>query len=314
MAGKKGGALRYFEGWEGGLVAVGIALTAAMLAVPLEVAPDDVPLPLVDGKLLAATLDRDRALAAAIVPALEREVTHSSASTELYDLRAFGEAFRAYGRAEVSDDVYEVVRARHRLVEAVAKARGVGDDKMLGLRAYQAGLFSAELRRWEDTKKESNELGDLGGGFLRLAVQSGWIESGRIVMDDVLRGIFFKRRWNEVTGLRAPSYDLSLEEQRTFYAFLLTHPYVETGRAADPSDACRAADQWRLRKIEELARVDPVYPYALARGILFYRLGRYPASAQALRDYLGSATDGRYYLRARNYLVAANARAAEEAP
>ncbi len=212
----------------------------------------------------------------------------------------------------MGDDVYEVVRARRGLVDAVTRARGLGDDKLLGMRAYQLELFVTELQRWEDSGKESTELSELGGGFLRMATQSGWIEKGTIRMSRVLRGIFFKRRWNEVTGISSPLYDPSLDEQRAFYAFLLTHPYVESNRAANPSDMCRATEQWRLRKIEELASIDPAYPYALARGVLFYRLGRYPAAAQALRDYLGSATDGRYFLRARNYLAAADARATRE--
>jgi hypothetical protein len=33
---------------------------------------------------------------------------------------------------------------------------------------------------------------------------------------------------------------------------------------------------------------------------------------QAFRDYLGASEDGRYALRARNYLVAATARAVQE--
>jgi hypothetical protein len=71
MAGKKGGLKRHFEGWEAGLVAVVIALTGVFLAVPSRVAPEDVPSPLVDGKLLSAAFARERALAASIAPALE---------------------------------------------------------------------------------------------------------------------------------------------------------------------------------------------------------------------------------------------------
>jgi hypothetical protein len=93
---------------------------------------------------------------------------------------------------------------------------------------------------------------------------------------------------------------------------LLDHPYVEGKGSMNERDACRAADQWRLRKIEEIARIDPSYPYALARGVLFYRLGRYPAAVQAFRDYLSESRDRRQTLRARNYLVAAEARATEE--
>jgi hypothetical protein len=132
------------------------------------------------------------------------------------------------------------------------------------------------------------------------------------VMDEVLRGLFFKRRWNEVTGLTEPPFPLELDEQRAFYAFLLEHPYVEGRERMAAGDFCRAADVWRLRKVEDLGRIDPAYPYALARGVLFYRLGRYPSAAQAFRDHLSSSTDGRYALRARNYLVAAIARASEE--
>jgi hypothetical protein len=115
-----------------------------------------------------------------------------------------------------------------------------------------------------------------------------------------------------VTGLSEPPFALSLDEHRAFYAFLLEHPFIDGKENMKPAEACRAADQWRLRKVEELSRLDPEYPYALARGVLFYRLGRYPSAAQAFRDYLSSPIDGRYALRARNYLVAANARANEE--
>ncbi len=115
-----------------------------------------------------------------------------------------------------------------------------------------------------------------------------------------------------MTGLVDPPFDLLLDEQRAFYAFLFEHPFVDERRHLSAADACRAADQWRLRKIEELARIDPSYPYSLARGVLFYRLERYPAAAQSFRDYLSTSTDGRYALRAKNYLAAAVAKAREE--
>jgi hypothetical protein len=312
MVGKKGGLARHFEGWEAGLVAVVIALAGVLLAVPLRVEPRDLPVPLVDGKVLSTTRERERALARAVVPALEKEIADPVRGTELYDLRAFGEAFRAYGRAEASDDVYPTVRARQQLLETVSKARALGDDKLLGVRAYQMQLFSSELDRWENVGQPTDELAGLGGRFLEIAARNGWLDRRTVAMDPLLRGIFFKRRWNEVTGLTQPPYALVLDEQRAFYAFLLDHPYVESKGSMNERDACRAADQWRLRKIEELSRIDPSYPYALARGVLFYRLGRYPAAVQALRDYLSEGTDRRQVLRARNYLVAAEARATEE--
>jgi hypothetical protein len=312
MVGKKGGVGRHLEGWEAGLVAVVVALAGVLLVVPLRVAPRDLPPPLVDGKVLSAAIDRDHALAASIVPLLESELSHPAEGTALYDLRAFGEAFRAYGRAEISDDVYAVVRVRQKLLESLILARSLGDEKLLGLRAYQKRLFLAELERWETSTRPSSELAELGGKFASLAVREGWYQGGALAMPASLRGIFFKRRWNELTGLSEPPFALSLDEQRAFYAFLLDHPFVEGKENLSAADACRLADQWRLRKIEELSRLDPTYPYALARGVLFYRLGRYPSAAQAFRDYLSSPSGGRYALRARNYLAASAARANEE--
>jgi hypothetical protein len=312
MMRKKGGPLRHFEGWEVGIVAVVIALIGTLLAVPLPVSPRDVPVPLADGKILSATLDRERTLAATIARAFEEERGRTSGTTELYDLRAFGQEFRAYGAAEASGDTYAVVRARQKLLESTSRARGSGDDKLVAVRAYQQQLFLSELRKWENSGVSSEELIGLGGGFLDLVRQSGWLIGRTIVMDDLVRGIFFKRRWNQVTGISGPTYAISLDEHRAFYAFLLLHPYVEGRAGLAAKEACRAADQWRLRKIEEIARLDPTYPYVLARGVLFYRLGRYPEAAQAFRDYLAAAEDGRYALRARNYLATAVARSAEE--
>lgn len=313
MVGKKGGVKRHFEGWEAGLVAVVIALLGVLLAVPSRVAPEDVPAPLVDGKLLSAAFDRERQLAAFIASALKNEIVDPTHGTELYDLRAFGEAFRAYGRAEAStDEVYEILRVRRTLLESVTRARSLGDDKLLALRAYQKQLFLGELERWEKSGQTSEELIGLAGKFLVIAARDGWLDGRTVSMAPSLRGIFFKRRWNEVTGLVESPFALSFDEQRAFYAFLLEHPFVEGRDNLSAAEVCRAADLWRLRKVEELGRIDPSYPYALARGVLFYRLGRYPAAAQAFRDHLTSSTDGRYALRARNYLVASLARASEE--
>jgi hypothetical protein len=308
MMRKKGGPLRHFEGWEVGVVAVVIALAGTLLAVPLRVEPEDVPAPIVDGKVLSATLAREKSLAATMA----NDFARAQGTSELYDLRAFGEEFRAYGAAETSGDTYAVVRARQRLVEAVARARGAGEEKLLALRAYQKERFLDELRRWENGGADSGELVGLGGGFLDLARQSGWLSGRTIVMEDPIRGILFKRRWNQITGLGSGAYAVSLDEHRALYAFLLTHPYVEGRGALAAKDACLAADRWRLRKVEELGRLDPAYPYALARGVLFYRLARYPEAVQAFRDHLGSEGEGRYFLRARNYLMTATARAVQD--
>jgi hypothetical protein len=302
---KEGGVLRHLEGWELGVIAVTVALMGTFLAVPLRVVPEDLPLPIADERRLAERQREDRELAARVVPLLEQE--------QLYDVRAFGEAFRAYGRSEASSDMYEVVRTRRKLLDAVNRARALGDDNLRGLRAYQKERFVTELGGWERSGKESEEMAELGGPFPALASRYGWIEGGKLDMSDVLRGIFFEKRWNEVTGLTAPPYALSLDEHRLFYRFLLTRPHLEAGGEM-PEEACRRADEWRLKKVGEIARIDPGYPALLARGVLLYRMGLYPAAAQALRDHLNASRGGPHALRARNYLAEATARAAEESP
>ena len=268
MKGKKGGLARHLQGWEAGLVAVVIAALGTLLAVPLRVPPEDVPLPLVDGRALTATLAHDRALSAAVVPRLLQEQANPGEVAELFDLRALGQELRAYGSAEASGDPYQLVRARRALVTAVTRARGLGDDRLLGLRSYQSELFLAELVRWENSGTVSEELVGLAGPFAQLAHRQRWLEGRTLVLDDVIRRIFWKRRWNEITGLTGAPFALSLDENRAFYAFLLTHPFLEAETAEDAREACTRIDLWRLRKVEELARFDPSYPYALSRGVL----------------------------------------------
>src|SRR5262249_9140348 len=135
--------------------------------------------------------------------------------------------FRAYGQAESSSDMYEVVRMRKKLLDAVNVARALGDGPLLGVRAYEKERFLAALLRWEQTNTESEELRGLGGSFLSLAARYGWLANKKLFMDELVRGIFFERRWNELTGLTEAPFALSGDENRAFYRFLLTRPPVE---------------------------------------------------------------------------------------
>jgi hypothetical protein len=303
---------RHLHGWELGIVAIAIATLGVLLAVPLAVPAEDVPVPMVDGAVIAAALDRDRALASEIVPILEKELDRDGRGAELYDLRALGVAIRAYGKAEAAGDTYEVVRARQRLQEDVGRARAVGDAKLLALRAYQLEQFSRELARYEHTGAESDELIGLSGPFIALMNRYGWMRGRVVVMDDALRSTFWKRRWNEITGLVDQAFGPTLDEQRLFYAFLLQHPPGDLTPVKGNKAARRAENEWLLRKVDELARIDSAYPALLSRGVLLYRLERYGASADALRAHLASVDDPPYALRARNYLAAALTREAEQ--
>jgi hypothetical protein len=287
-----------------------LAVVVALFAVPRRVDPSELPLPLTDSGALRAALIRDRTLADQIAPALEKEIADPTSGNTLYDLRAVGQEFRAYGTAEATAEMEVVLQARQRLLRAIPAARAKGDEKLLALRAYQQRIFLSELATWETTGQQSRELVEIAGPFVRMISRHGWNdERGRLAMSEPLRAVFFKRRWVEVTGLVDPPFGLKLEETRAFFAFLLSHPWVDRDAAVEPTSACLFADQWRIRKIDELSKLDPAYPRLLARGILQFRMGDYPSAAQTFRDYVASATDPPYVLRARNYLMAANARA-----
>jgi hypothetical protein len=301
--------LRYLEGWQAGLLAVGIALVGTALAVPWSAEPRDLPMPAVDERALTAGMDADRSRARAFAPELEREL--GAGTGPLFDLRLLGDSLRAYGHAEAEHGTYPIVRARQKIAESLAQARSLGAERLLALRSYQVELFLAEVRRFEKTGKSSDDLVGLGGPFVEMLERHGWVDAGHAVrMREPLRAILFKRRWNELLGLTEAPFALSVDETRAFYGFLLSHPWVER-EVEDSAEACRVADQWRLRKIDELAPLDPSYPHALARGVLLFRLGRYPAAAQAFRDHLASSPDGPYAMRAKNFLIAASLKAEE---
>lgn len=128
--------------------------------------------------------------------------------------------------------------------------------------------------------------------------------------DDALRAAY-KRRWNEITGVDRPAFQPSIDEHRAFYRFVLERPLGRRDPAANAADQAAFEDQYRLKKIEELAAIDASYPKDLAAGIVLYRLGRYLPAVEALRRHLDASPDGPFTLRARSYLRAALTRANE---
>jgi tetratricopeptide (TPR) repeat protein len=236
------------------------------------------------------------------------------------DVRALGSAIRAYGLADAAGDERALSAARGEAAAAAAQAMKLGEEGVLRLRAYQLRAFLREVRRWEATGEETSELRALGGGFLAMLRRNGWCVEAprrRVLMNDAAQRAAWKRRFSEVTGLTSPSraslFHPTLDEQRAFYRFVLARP-IDPAAPLFSDDAGRIRayhDEYRLKKIDELAGLDPSYPAELARGIVLYRLGRYLPAVQAFRRHLDASPDGPFTLRARNYLRAALARAEE---
>jgi hypothetical protein len=278
-----------------------VAGVPALLAVPRAVAPQELPEPFVEPRALAQVAHDDEALA----DAAEQERLDT-------DVRALGSAVRAYSLADATDDGAAVAAERRHIAEASQRAMTHGDAALARLRAFQLRSFLRELRRWESTGEETDELRELGGPFLARARINGWVEGRRLLPDETVRAVLFKKRWNDVAMAHGPALDVSALEQRALLRFLILHPPHDP--SADPRDrrdklagqrAGHLADTYRLRKIEELRAVDPVYPADLARGIVLYRLGRYPLAVEALRKHLEDHPDGPNAVRAQNYLRAA---------
>ncbi len=298
---KVGGFARHFEGWQPGLLAVLVAGVSAALAVPRPVPPTELPEPFLEPRALAAVASQDEALA---VTAERRPLDT--------DVRALGSALRAYNRADAADDAEAVAQQRHDFAEASRAASAHGDQVLAELRAYQLRSFLRELRRWERTGEETQELAELGGPFLARARKNGWSDGRVLLADEPVRAAMFKKRWNELAMAHGPSLDLTTAEKVALLRFLILHPPRDASAGQlDPRDrvgAQRVADQaeaYRLKKIDELKALDPAYPADLARGVVLYRLRRYPQAVEDLRRYLDDHPDGPNALRARNYMRAA---------
>jgi hypothetical protein len=295
FAAPSGRLIRHFEGWQLGLLSVGIAVLGVFLALPREVPPDVLPLPRVDRSTVR----------------LERAEEHARAEEARarplpFEIRSVGERFRRYGRAAATRDE---ARANAELVEltrtvAAAKSQH-GAAPLLALRAVQGELFARALGRWEATGQVDDELIELGGDFVDKAKASGWLTAPHnFVASSDERGALFRIRWANLTGLLATiPFSPTLDEWRVYYRFLLEHPEIQN---RDCSPVARATTQ--LRYVAALGKKDPEYPASLARGVLELRRGA-PASAMtALIGYLEGGPKGPWSLRARNYLATARAR------
>ena len=270
----------------------------------------EIPPPAVRSDVLAASLREDTARADAI----EERAKHGALD---YDVRALGEAVRAFGRAEAADDEKELGPARSRAVTAARSAIARDPEAVLALRAFQTRAFLAEVRALARSGAPSVELAELAGPFARSLAAYRWYdpETREVLPDEAVLRALYRKRWNEITGLEGPAFAPSIDEVRSLLGFLIAHPAVQRAplaKGADPEVVRARAlldevtdNERRLAKIRELARVDPSYPAAIAEGVVLYRLGRYEAAAVAFERHLAASPDGPWTLRARNYLKSA---------
>jgi hypothetical protein len=296
---------RHLEGWQLGVLTVGLAGFAALLVLPREVVPDVLPVPQVDRReqqrTRAEELSRARFAARQPLP---------------FDVRAVGEYYRRYGRA-VADHRHEAASVLLRELRRSAQVahQRHGDEPLLRLRALQTYFFVKALARWELSGQRTAELDELSGALLLEAERAGWVRPPRrLQLTAAERTALFRIRWMDLTGLRkAARLSPSLNDWRTYYRFLLEHPSSGSAAAADaaPCGGERSQALRQLGVVQALHRLDPSYPASLARGVLQYRMGAYLDAAESIRMHLSLHPRGPWQLRAQNYLAASLARVRE---
>ena len=293
-------------------VSIGVILLA--LLMPRSAPPESVPLPRVDGRVIAAIEKADDSRAA----------TAESERLPTYVL-AVGTQLRVLHALDVrGGDEVERIDARRRLDGAVRDLpKDSVETELLSLRSLQLRRFLDAIQHWEATGQRNDDLTELGGSFLQRAEDAGWVKDRRLLMSDTERRVAFKVVWNTLVGVDThPAFALSLDEQRAIHAFYIRHPRppeshrlalaLERESATTP-EACarvnleerRQAEMWRADKIKRLGSIDPSYPTEVALGVAYYRAGRYDLSAEAFTAYIARHPDGAYALRAKNHLKAA---------
>lgn len=276
-----------WEGWQLGLLAVGMALLAAWLALPRPVPPSELPLPLVDQRQLRHLRDAEAV-----------RVAEAQQAGLSFDARAVGELVRRHGAASFQGDAHRALRAQQ---DVRSRARELlrrgGAIELARLRAVQTQLFAAALARFEQTARRDAELQELGGNFEAKARVVGWLADRRLALSEQQLFVLYRVRWTELVGVREePLLRLTLSDYRVYYRTLLLHP---EGRSELDRDTAR------LSYVAALARRDGDYPQLLARGVLLYRMGQPAPAAAALLQHLEAHPEGLWALRARNYALAA---------
>ena len=300
------------------VVPFGVAILFGLLLLPRRGLPDDVPLPIPDPAALARAAAVDDDLAAQA----RREPLPGP-------VRALGSAIRAYHALEVSPGAHEFAHARASVDAAMIEASDAGDEPLLRLRAVQLEGFLDEIRRFETTGTETDELSALAGGFVRSMRAAGWCDGHTLVPREPALRALFKEMWDAFLGLDGrPAFALALDEQRALYALYLSAPHPSAGmraaiesarRGARDASACEgvreaernATEEWRLERIRRLAAIDPAYPVAYARGVASYRRADYRGASAAFQTWLADHPEGPLSLRARSFLRAAEAEIAE---
>ena len=294
------GLQRHFEGWQVGAVIVGFALVCVWLAVPRPVTPSELPVPRIDRPAERREEEREAKRA-------EQAREHPLSVA----VRTVGERFRRYGVEEAARDRHGVDHELNQLRQKISDVLlEVGPETLLQLRAVQTELFVEAAEAWAATSSESGsekpsqELLELGGDFAGRAAKSGWTEGGRLAISRGTAAALFRLRWSKITGLDKGPFAPSLSDELLFARMMLVHPLLSSSEASEASlrvGTDPGLTSRQLRAIADVAKRQPDYPARVARGVLFFRDGKYEAALRAFEGHLELYPNGPWTLRTVNY-------------
>jgi hypothetical protein len=292
----KTGLARHFEGWQVGALIVFIVASISAVVVPRSADPKSLP-PAELGLGLLATARADSARARREAESLE--LPNSA--------RLLAARLRSLGRSEASGDERAIDDGRQRIFDAARQALHERPEAVVAVRNLQAArfreLYLQRMRGGLDDG-ESNELTELGGSILLQFDENSWLSTSSEIdaSTDILLEGFYKRRFARVLDTKDPALSPSQTEERVVLGFLLLHP--PKPRIDEGNSGGDGTGPYLLRRIDELARLEPSYPASYAKGIVLFRMGHFEASASAFDAFLQQG-DGPYRLRAINYLKSA---------
>ena len=251
--------VKHLEGWQLGLLSVGLALLAAALVVPRPIAPDSLPMPEIDSAAFARSLTR-----------IEGQARGALRAELPFDVRAVGEALRNYGAAVATGnqerEQHSLIALRQRTAVALKRH---GPKPLLRLRAVQAHFFVRAVEAdalGARAQDRDHDLEELGGDFLRKAAGFGWVHDSRLQLTRAECLTLFVVRWTRLTGLREhAAFMPTLDQWRVYYSLYLR----SFGHTSGPAVAA-------------LSRMDPEYPSLLSAGIVHYRRGSTDARSVCL--------------------------------
>lgn len=299
---------------------LGLASAFIMLARPVE--PVEIPLPALDFNSISRIEKQEHER--------NQKLFLNPLSAEI---RAVGSAYLEWNKAAMNHDTSVNITRRERSLE-IRSALGVARERLGELammhalrdvRAFHTERFMTELDLYTHTRVPSNELRQLAGALLDVAIANKWLSpTGQLLVPKAILRIRYKLHWTSIVFSlddceRSSAHEcygfttLPIEpsEIRFLFSFLVRYPVVRQVdvQAAGTLDNARA--RRRLVYIERWLALDSFvqskhdiighYEIALARAILLYQIGRYEEAERAFyQQFIQHPKEARI----RNWLLA----------